>query len=176
MMENYGTTSEMNLNKFSKAMNLINFATENIMVKYPILSKFNFEILKNNDEENLELIKVHDFFNNEQVDTHLLSASVDFRASFGARTIPSKALNWDGRILTAEEFRRSRTEDRGDCYLIKMPSGELIGQQVKSEGIFDHSGDFIYSIHPREINDNNWNAHYRLIPNRVEQGRRLILL
>ena len=175
-MENYGSSSEMNSNKFSKSMGLVNFATEEILNKYPVLSKFNFETIKRSESEDLELIKVLDFFNGEQVDSHLLSVSFEFRASFGTRNIPAKAANWDGRIMTAEEFRKTRTEDRGDCYLIKMPSGELIDKQMKCPGVFDLSNDCLYAIHSAETNANNWNAHLRLIPNRMEQGRRLILL
>ena len=124
----------------------------------------------------MQLIKVLDFFTNEQSGKHLLSVSIDFRASFGTRTIPTKALTWDGRIMTAEEFRKARIEDKGECYLIKMPSGEIIGNQIRSEGLFDGKKGGLYDMDPREVELNNYNPHYVLVPYRKTQGKRLILI
>ena len=174
-LETLGATGDLEVVDFFKLMSMLTYATEDIVGKNTILAKFNFEIL-NEDEDKLEIIPVVDFFSDEETDFYMMAATCTFRASFGVKQIPSKAVTWDGRRSSAEEIRMSKGEDRNDCYLIKFPCGKEIGKQVKCEGIFDVRNDAIYAIQPEEIDDNNSNAHLRLVPNRRAIGSRLIVL
>ena len=178
MMEQYGAFATMEADRLMNTLGLVNFAIEKVANKLPIRSKFNFDVISQNEgpHEALQLVKVLDFFTEEQLERHLLSVSVEFRASFGSRNIPSKALAWDGRVMTAEEFRRTRAEDKGECYLIKMPSGEIIGNQIRSEGIFEGKKGGLFDMQPKELEANNFNPHFTLVPCRKFQGRRLILI
>lgn len=77
---------------------------------------------------------------------------------------------------SAKEIRKTKADDKGDCYLIKMPSEDQIGKQLKSVEFFGEEERSIYAIHPGKISRVNDNPHLRLIPNRMNEGKRLILL
>lgn len=167
-------TSVYETARLANVIDLVEFATEELMIKCPILSKSNFEVIEGDDE--LQLIKVLDFFSEEEMDEHLMSYSITFRASFGMRNIPNKVASWDGRPSTADEIRKTRPDtDKVDCYRILLATGQEIGKQAKTPGVFTLDGDTIYAIQPTEIDLNNSDPLFRLIPNRRNPSRRLIL-
>ena len=144
------------------------------MVKCPILSKLNFEVLEEQDD--MQITRVLDFFSDNELDEHMLTVSLNFRASFGLRTVPNKIASWDGRPSTAEEIRKSRAElDRMDCYRVLLTSGQFIDSQVKTEGLFTQDGKSVYAMQPKDIEQNNLDPFYRLVPNRRNSNLRLIL-
>ena len=144
------------------------------MIKCPILSKLKFEVI--DDEDDIRLIQALDFLSDEELDEHLLTISVTFRASFGMRNVPAKAAAWDGRPSSADEIRKTRPgTDKLDCYRVLLPSGQTIEKQMNSAAIFSHDGKSIYAIQPKEMIQNNLDPFLRLVPNRRNPNSRLIL-
>ena len=177
-MEEYGATSKYDSEKLANIIGLMGYSSETLMTKCSITAKFSFELLKEEEEhEALQLTKINDFFSEEEADCHLLSVSVGFRASFGMKNIPSKAAQWDGRPSTADEIRKARAElDKTDCYLVRLPSGEQIRAQVKSEAIFNPEAGVLYDMQPEGLNSLNTDPFYQLVPNKKSPGLRLILM
>ena len=129
-----------------------------------------------NEDEDIQLAKIVDYFSDEELDEHLFSVSVTFRSSFGTRNVPLKAANWDGRPSSADEIRKSRPEtDKVDCYRVLLPSGQTIEKQIHSAAVFAHDGQSMYAIQPREIEENNLDPFLKLVPNRRNPNMRLIL-
>ena len=173
-LEQYGLTSEFENGRLSNVLDLAEFATEDLMTKCPILSKLKFEVM--NEDEDIQLAKIVDYFSDEELDEHLFSVSVTFRSSFGTRNVPLKAANWDGRPSSADEIRKSRPEtDKVDCYRVLLPSGQTIEKQIHSAAVFAHDGQSMYAIQPREIEENNLDPFLKLVPNRRNPNMRLIL-
>ena len=177
-MEEYGTTSKYDNEKLANVVGLMGYSSEGLMSKCSIPAKFNFESLKEEEEhEAIQLTKINDFFTEEESDSHLLSVSVGFRASFGMKNIPTKAAQWDGRPASAEDIRKTRAElDRTDCYLVRLPSSEQIGAQVKSEAMFNIESGTLYDMQPDGLNSINTDPFYQLVPNKKSPGQRLILM
>ena len=153
---------------------MMEYMTEELMVKCRILSKLNFEVLE--EEEELQITKVLNFLNDNELDEHMVTISVGFRASFSLKNVPNKMLQWDGRPSSAEEIRKSRAEaDRMDHYRVLLPSGQFIDTQIKTEGLFTQDGRSVYAMQPKDIELNNMDPFYRIVPNRRNANLRLIL-
>ena len=131
-----------------------------------------FEVTE--DEPMLQLISIEDFFNDNEEQEHMVSLTIGFKASYGVRQIPTKALEWDGKMKTAEEFTSKRPANK-DVFMIRVPNGKDIAKQVFSEGLFDANRLVYYGTQPALATKANFNPHYHMIPCRRSVGTRLIL-
>ena len=122
----------------------------------------------------LRLISIEDFFNDNEEHEHVISLTIGFKAAYGVRQIPMKALEWDGKMKTAEEFTNKRPANK-DVFMIRVPNGEDIAKQVFSEGLFDANRLVYYGTQPNLATRANLNPHYHMIPCRRSVGTRLIL-
>lgn len=175
-MEVYGATGSHDSEALNKLLAMVAYAFEDIVGKNTIVYKFNFETLELEDEKNLEMIQIKDFFADEVQDHHMLSSSLAYKASFGIKQIPNKIAAWDGRQNTALEIRSSKPDDRADCFLIRHPVDKTVSKQMKSEGIFDMSDNTIFEIQPKDLYLNNSNPNMKLVPDKSSVGRRLVLI
>ena len=122
----------------------------------------------------LRLISIEDFFNDNEEHEHVISLTIGFKAAYGVRQIPMKALEWDGKMKTAEEFTNKRPANK-DVFMIRVPNGEDIAKQVFSEGLFDAKRLVYYGTQPTLDTRANSNPHFHMIPCRRSVGTRLIL-
>ena len=122
----------------------------------------------------LQLVSIEDFFNDLEDPEHMVSLSLGFKAAYGMRQIPMKALEWDGKMATAEEFTKKRPANK-DVYMVRVPNGEDISKQVFSEGLFDKDRLVYYGTQPKLGDKVNLNPHFHMVPCRRAIGTRLIL-
>ena len=176
MMEVYGTTGSLDSEVLNRTLAMVAYAIEDVVGKNTIVSKFNFEILDLENEEGLEMIPIKDFFSDEIMDHHMLSASMAYKATFGIKQIPHKIASWDGRQDSALEIRSSKPDDRADCFLIRHPVDKTVSKQVKSEAMFDIKDNTIFEIQPAKLFRNNADPNLKLVPDKSSIGQRLILL
>ena len=135
--------------------------------------KLIFEVTnETKDKKMLQLITIEDYFNDNEEPEHMVSLSIDFKVAYGVKQIPSKALEWDGKMATAEEFTRKRPANK-DVFMIRVPNGEDISKQVFSEGLFDVERLVYYGTQPKL--EQNLNPHFHMVPCRRSSGTRLIL-
>ena len=122
----------------------------------------------------LQLVSIEDFFNDLEDPEHMVSLSLGFKAAYGMRQIPMKALEWDGKMASAEEFTKKRPANK-DVYMVRVPNGEDISKQVFSEGLFDKDRLVYYGTQPKLSDKANLNPHFHMVPCRRAIGTRLIL-
>ena len=175
-MEVYGATGSHDSEALNKTLAMVAYAIEDVVGKNTIVSRFNFEALELDDEKNLEMIQIKDFFSDETQDHHMLSSSLAYKASFGIKQIPNKIAAWDGRQDSALEIRSNKPDDRADCFLIRHPVDKTVSKQIRSEGIFDARDGTIFEIQPKDLHSNNSNPNLKLVPNKGSLGQRLILI
>ena len=137
--------------------------------------KLFFEIMdESKDKKMLQLVTIEDFFNDNEEPEHMVLLSIDFRAAYGLRMIPSKAIEWDGKMASAEEFTKKRPANK-DVFMIRVPNGEDISKQVFNEGLFDAERMVYYGTQPNLEQKANVNPHFYMVPCRRSAGTRLIL-
>ena len=137
--------------------------------------KMIFEITnETKDKKMLQLITIEDYFNDNEEPEHIVSLSIDFKVAYGMRQIPIKALEWDGKVATAEEFTKKRPANK-DVFMIRVPNGEDISKQVFGEGLFDVERLVYFGTQPKLEHKTNLNPHFHMIPCRRSSGTRLIL-
>ena len=134
-----------------------------------------FEITnETKDKKFLQLVTIEDFFNDNEEPEHIVSLSIDFKVAYGIRQIPTKALDWDGKMTSAEEFTKKRPANK-DVFMIRVPNGEDISKQVFSEGLFDKDRLVYFGTQPKLNEKANLNPHFHMVPCRRSAGTRLIL-
>ena len=137
--------------------------------------KMVFEITnETKDKKFLQLVTIEDFFNDNEEPEHIVSLSIDFKVAYGIRQIPTKALDWDGKMTSAEEFTKKRPANK-DVFMIRVPNGEDISKQVFSEGLFDKDRLVYFGTQPKLNEKANLNPHFHMVPCRRSAGTRLIL-
>ena len=122
----------------------------------------------------LQLISIEDFFNDTEDPEHMVSLSLGFKTAYGMKQVPAKALEWDGKMASAEEFTKKRPANK-DVFMVRVPNGEDISKQVFSEGLFDTNRLVYYGTQPKLDDKANFNPHYHMVPCRRSAGTRLIL-
>ena len=134
-----------------------------------------FEVMNEaKDRKLLQLITIEDFFDDNEEPEHIVSLSIDFKVAYGMRQIPIKALEWDGKVKSAEEFTKKRPANK-DVFMIRVPNGEDISKQVFCEGLFDTERLVYFGTQPRLDQKTNLNPHLHMVPCRRSAGTRLIL-
>lgn len=170
----YGLTGIMDSSKLYEVMANLDYMHDNLDKKKMGMARFSFEALRENPEDTMvKILPIEDFFNDRELDIHMVSISINFRTSFGTKQIPSRSLDWDGKAITADEIIKSRPNK--DTYLIRVPNGQDISRQVLSEAIFDKEKEVFYGSQPEGIHVNNLNPHHFLCPDSKSLGTRLIL-
>ena len=173
-LEVYGTTGKFENQLGQSILANLDFVYENIDREKLANAKFQFEVLNENPEETqLSLIPVQDFFNDKELNYHMVSLSIDFKVGFGVKQVPKTAWNWDGTIQTAEDFMKNRSNK--DVYFVRLPNGKDIDKQVQCESLFNKSDGCFYGSQPKSILANNANPHLHLVPCTFALGPRLIV-
>ena len=176
VLEVYGTTGELNGGEFQKMLGMLDYTYERVGNNSKSMNaKYSFEILNENPDEEtpLRLLPIQDFFSEEEIEEHMASLSMDFRVVYGLKQIPSKASEWDGRVCTAEGVVKNRPQD---VFLVQIPHGRIIGKQILSAGLFNAEGGVYYGMQPDDIDWNNRDPLFHMIPNRRSIGERLIIV
>ena len=173
-LEVYGTTGVLDAQEIQLVMANLDFVYESLDKEKLQNSKFYFEVFnEDSDNEQLELIQVQDFFNDEEQNYHLLSLSMNFKVAFGVKQIPKAAFGWDGKIKTAEKITAGR--NNRDVFFVRVPNGEDISRQVKCPSLFSLDTGRYYGSQGMNIVVNNTNPHLQLLPCAIAVGPRLIL-
>ena len=174
MLETYATTGKTDVEDIHRMFRNLDFIYEGLTDKLKN-EKANFEILDEDKEEMaLKLISIEDFFSDNEEEEHLISLSLGFKVAYGVRQIPTKAMEWDGKMASAEKFTQKRPANR-DVFMIRLPNGEDISRQVFCEGLFDTKKLVYYGAQPKLETKTNLNPHFHMIPCRRSVGTRLIL-
>ena len=174
-LEVYATTDTLDVGKLQRVLAELDYVYEGLKKDQRFANaKFCFEVFDENPEETpLKLIPIQDFYSEEEIEEHMLSLSINFRAGYATRQLPTKAFEWDGRVKTAENYIKTRANK--DVYLIRIPCGGQISKQVLCAGLFDAEKEVFLGMHPKEVAENNRNPHWHLVPDRRSVGRRLII-
>ena len=174
-LEVYATTDELDVGKLQMVLAELDYVYEGLKKDQRFANaKFCFEVFDENPEDTpLKVIPIQDFYSEEEIEEHMLSLTMNFRAGFATRQLPTKAFEWDGRVQSAEGYLKTRANK--DVYLIRIPSGERIAKQIMCAGLFDTDKGIFLGMQPDAVAGNNKNPHWHLVPDRRSIGRRLIV-